>query len=53
MSVRTEPEEIHHASRAAPDRILGLFGINPMRRVCAAADAEVRARFDILLPPEH
>ena len=64
MSVRTEPEEIHDASRAAPDRILGLFGINPMRRMEGVAALERAVRelgfngahihphgYD--LPPDH
>ena len=64
MSVRTEPEEIRDASRAAPDRILGLFGINPMRRMEGVAALERAVRdlgfkgahihphgYD--LPPDH
>ena len=44
MSVQTAPEEVFEAAKAAPDRILGLFGINPMRRMDGVAELERAVR---------
>lgn len=63
-SVRTTPEEVYEACKADPDRILGLFGINPMARIQGVRDLE-RAVVDMGfkgahihphgfdLPPDH
>lgn len=64
FTVTTSPEELHEAARPAPDRILGLYGINPMRRMGGVRELESSVKelgfvgahihphgFD--LPPDH
>jgi len=64
FSVQTAPEEVYEAARLAPNRILGLFGINPMRRMEGVAEMERCVReFGFVgchihphgydLPPDH